>query len=109
MTDPVLTGHEVVEQAHDNSIFNTDPALVRGAVVGIVSAVASILVIGGYIDEAQKQALSENAGIIIPAFFAIAAVVQAAWTRAGVYSPRSAAKVAVESAVKGSPTLAPPP
>jgi hypothetical protein len=110
MTD--LSGHEVVQQARDNSITNTDPAMVRGAVVGIVTAVGSILVIGGYISEDQKQALADNAGVIVPALFAIAAVVQAIWTRMSVYSPRTAAKIAVANAVApaGSPpTLAPPP
>lgn len=111
MSDPRLTGQAVVEQARDGGINNTDPAIVRGAVVGIVTAIGSILVIGGYIDEGQKDALAENAGIIVPALFAIAAVVQAVWTRAAVYSPRSAAKIAVANAASATtvPTLSPPP
>lgn len=103
---------EVIKQAGDNSITNTDPALVRGAVVGIVGAVASILVIGGYIDEGQKQALVDNVGVIVPAVLVIASIVQAVWTRFAVYSPRTAAKIAVVNAAQPSgsaPTLIPPP
>lgn len=106
-----LNGREVIQQAADNSVGNTEPALVRGAVVGVVTVVGSILVLGGYIDESQKQSLIDNIGVIIPAVFAIAAVVQAFWTRFGVYSPRSAAKIAVLNASPATiaPTLAPPP
>jgi len=107
-----MTGHEVVQQANDNSPGNTEVALVRGAVVGIVTVVGSMLVLGGYIDESQKQAIIDNVGVIVPAVLALAAIVQALWTRMGVYSPRSAAQIAVENAKAPAgtpPTLAPPP
>lgn len=109
MTDATKTGGEVVEQARDNSFTNREPAVVAGAVVGVVGAVGSILVIGGYIDEGQKQALADNAGIIVPAVFAIAAVIQTAWTRAKAYSPRSAARIAVANAAApaGTPPILP--
>lgn len=103
---------EVRAQANDSSPLNTDPALVRGAVVGIVGAVASILVIGGYIDEGQKQALVDNVGVIVPAVLVIASVIQAVWTRLAVYSPRTAARIAVVNAAQPSgsaPTLLSPP
>lgn len=103
------TPSEVVAQAQDNSVWNTDPALVKGTVVGLVTAVGSILVIGGYIDETQKQALADNAGVIVPAVLGIAAVVQAVWTRRSVWAPRTAAQAAVVSAKTGVPTLIPPP
>lgn len=105
-------GEAVVAQANDNSFTNTDPAVLRGAVVGVVTAAGAILVIGGWISEEQKNALAEQAGIIVPAVFAIAAIVQAVWTRASVYSPRTAAEIAVANAEQPAgapPTLAPPP
>jgi len=107
-----MSGHEVVKQANDNSIQNTDPALVRGTIVGIVAAVCSILVLGGYIDESQKQSIIDNVGIIVPALVALISIIQAIWTRMAVYSPRSAAKIAVTNAAAPAgtpPTLAPPP
>lgn len=97
MTD-VITGHEVVRQATDNSPMNTEPAMVAGAVVGIVGAVGSILVIGGYIDEGQRKALQDSAGQIVPAVFVIAAIAQAIFTRMRAYSPRSAAQIAIVNA-----------
>lgn len=106
------TRSEVVAQANNDSPLNTDPALVRGAVVGIVGAVASILVIGGYVDEGQKSALVDNVGVIVPAVLVIASVIQAVWTRLAVYSPRSAARIAIENAnapAGSPPSLAPPP
>lgn len=111
MTDPALTGHAVIEQSRDNGLWNTNPAIATGAIVGIIGAVGSILVIGGYIDESQSQALKDSAGQIVPALFIIFAVIQAAWTRAKVYSPKTAASIAVENARATTtvPTLAPPP
>lgn len=104
--------NEVLAQATDNSVWNTDPALVKGAVVGIVGAVASILVIGGYIDDGQKQQLVDNAGILVPAAFAVISILQAIWIRFSVYSPRTAAKIAVVNARQpagSEPTLLSPP
>jgi nitrate/nitrite transporter NarK len=108
----IVSGPEVVRQATDNSLGNTEPAIVAGAVVGIVGAVGSILVIGGYIDDSQSQQLKDAAGQIIPALFIVAAVVQAAWTRMKVYSPRSAAQIAIVNAkapAETPPTLVGPP
>jgi hypothetical protein len=105
-------GGEVVRQATDNSLMNTEPAAVAGAVVGIVGAVGSILVIGGYADTGQIDVLKNEAGIIVPACFIIAGTVQAIWTRMKAYSPRSAARIAVANAAAtaGSvPALDPPP
>jgi hypothetical protein len=107
-----LTGHPVVKIANDASLPNTEPALITGSVVGIVGAVASILVIGGYIDAEQSQQLKDAAGQLVPAVLVIAAIVQAVITRLHVYSPKSAATVAVinaESPAGTPPTLAPPP
>lgn len=111
MTD-VIIGRDVTKQATDNSLGNTEPAIVAGAVVGIVGAVGSILVIGGYIDEDQRKALQDSAGQIIPALFVIAAIVQAIITRMRAYSPRSAAQIAIVNAQAPAgtpPTLVGPP
>jgi nitrate/nitrite transporter NarK len=111
MTD-ALTGRDVVAVAADSSLPNTEAALVAGSVVGIVGALGSILVIGGYIDASQSKALQDSAGQIVPALFVIAAIVQAVWTRMKVYSARSAARVAVANAAAPAgtpPSLAPPP
>jgi hypothetical protein len=112
MTEAEISGHEVTKQANDNSITNTEPAIVAGAVVGIVGAVGSILVIGGYIDEGQKNALADSAGQIVPAVFVIAAIVQAVITRMRAYAPRTAARIAVANATAPAgtpPTLQSPP
>jgi hypothetical protein len=111
MTD-ALTGHPVVKIANDASLPNTEPALITGSVVGIVGAAASILVIGGYIDADQSQQLKDAAGQLVPAVLIIVAIIQAVITRLHVYSPKSAANVAVINAnapAGSAPILAPPP
>jgi hypothetical protein len=112
MTDTALTGHPVVDISRDKSLTNTEPALITGSVVGIVGAAASILVIGGYIDADQATQLKDSAGQIVPAVLIIAAIIQAVITRLHVYSPKSAATVAVINAnapVGSAPVLDPPP
>jgi hypothetical protein len=111
MVEPT-TGREVRDQARDNSFLNTEPAIARGAVIAGVGAVGTILVVFGVLDNAQKDALAENAGTIVVAILAIVPIVQAVWTRLAVYSPRTAARIAVENAslpVGAAPTMAPPP
>jgi hypothetical protein len=102
-------GAEVVEQAEDNSIWNTEPAVVRGAVISIVGAIATLLVVGGVLDANQKRTLEDNAGTIAVAVAVIVPILQSVWTRLAVWSGRTAARNAVESAVAGVPTLDPPP
>jgi hypothetical protein len=77
-------GLAVVAQAQDNSIWNTEPAVARGAVIALVSAFAALT--------------------IVP-------ILQAIWTRFGVWSGRTVAKIALENAVRpsGVATLEPPP
>jgi hypothetical protein len=108
MVEPT-TGREVREQAQDNSFLNTEPAIARGAVIAAVGAIGTVLVVLGVLDESQKEALAENAGTIVVAILAILPIVQALWTRISVYSPRSAARIAVESAAVGVPSMVPPP
>lgn len=109
MTDK--TGAAVVAQANDDSILNTEPAVARGAVIALVGAVGTVLVVAGVLDEGQKRTLEENAGTIAVAVLTIVPILQAVWTRFAVYSPRTAAGIAVENATSPSPvpTLEPPP
>src|SRR5215207_8635557 len=112
MTNDQKVGGEVVEQATDNSIFNAEPAVVRGAVISVVCAFAALLVVGGVLDQGQKEALEQNAGTIAVAVMVILPILQSIWTRFAVYSPRSAAKIAVVNAAAPArtvPTLDPPP
>jgi hypothetical protein len=104
-------GLAVVAQAQDNSIWNTEPAVARGAVIALVSAVGGVLVVTGILDNEQKEALSQNAGTIAFAALTIVPILQAVWTRFGAWSGRSVAKIALENAVRpsGVATLEPPP
>lgn len=106
------TPAEVYAQANDKSIFNREPALVRGAVVSIVGAVATILVVSGVLDETQKRQLEDNAGTIAVAVLVIVPILQSLWTRMVAYSPKTAAEIAVVNAAQPSgsaPTLLGPP
>jgi fumarate reductase subunit D len=105
-------GGAVVRQANDGGVFNTEPVVAANAIVGIVAAVGSILVIGGYIDSEQVDQLKGAAGQIVPAVFLVVSIVAGMWGRMHAYSPRSAAVIAVTnaSAPAGAvPTLDPPP
>ncbi len=105
-------GVEVREQARDSSLFNAEPAVVRGAVISIVGAIATLLVVSGVLDPDQKKQLEENAGTIAVAVLVILPILQSIWTRFAVYSPRSAAKIAVTNATAPAgavPVLDPPP
>lgn len=111
MAEP-LTGAEVVEKAHDNSWWNKEPAVVRGAIVSLVGAAATVLVVSGVLDTEQKRTLEENAGTIAVAVMVIIPILQSVWTRLSVYSPRTAARIAVKNAElpRGvGPTMLTPP
>jgi NADH:ubiquinone oxidoreductase subunit 6 (subunit J) len=112
MTDSTLTGAAVVEQSEDNSLGNTEPVVSAGAVVGFISAVASVLVIGGWIGEDQKRQLESSAGVIVPALLLIVPIVASIIGRMKAYSPRSAARIAVNNAAAPAgtaPTISSPP
>src|SRR5215218_5090034 len=105
-------GGEVHRQALDNSLMNTDPVLVRTTIVGVVSAILAILVIGGYVTGDEKSAIEDQAGIIVPAVLILAQVIGGIWSRMAAYSPQSAAKIAVANAAAPAgavPILDPPP
>jgi len=104
-----MSDHPIVAQATDNSILNTEPVLVKSTVVGIVGAVAAILLLGGWITPEEKAALETNAGVIVPAVIVILQIVGAIWARMSAYAPKTAAKIAIESAARGRPVMSPPP
>jgi hypothetical protein len=111
MSEPKV-GQEVVEQARDNSIWNTEPAVARGAVIAAAGGIGTVLVVAGVLDNDQKQLLAENLGAIAFAGLTIVPIVQAVWTRFAVWSGRTAARIALENAAKpsGAPaTLVTPP
>ncbi len=91
-------GAEVVRQANDDSWENSEPAVVRGAVISVVGLLATLLVMSGILDQSQKQTLEDNAGSIAVAVVLILPILQSIVTRLAVYSPRSAARVAIENA-----------
>lgn len=106
------TGAAVVAQARDNSIWNTEPAVARGAIIAIVGGLAAILVAFGVLDADQKQVLEENAGAIAVAVLIIVPILQSVWTRLAVWSPKTVAEIAIENATApagAAPTLIPPP
>jgi hypothetical protein len=106
------TGAAVVEQADDNSILNTEPAVATGVIVGAIGAIGAVAVIGGWIDQSAADELKKQAGIIVPSIFIIAGIVQGLLTRLRAYAPRTAAKIAIANATAPAgapPTLAPPP
>jgi predicted aspartyl protease len=110
--DEPKIGGAVVEQARDTSWLNAEPAVVRGAVISVVGALATLLVVGGILDQDQKKQLEENAGTIAVAVMIILHILQSIWTRFAVYSPKSAATIAVVNAAAPAgavPTLDPPP
>ncbi len=92
------TGQAVVAQANDDSWGNSEPAVVRGAVISVVGLLATLLVMSGILDQSQKQTLEDNAGSIAVAVVLILPILQSIVTRLAVYSPRSAARVAIENA-----------
>lgn len=99
------TGHVVREQASDDSIGNSEPAVITGAVVGIIGGIGAALVMNGKATTDDIRVLQDQAGIIIPAIFLVWGVGQGIITRFRVWSPRSAARAAVASAERGVPTL----
>ncbi len=105
-------GDAILAQSQDNSLGNTEPVVVRSAIVGIVTSGIAILAFSGLITDEQRQILEEQAGIIIPALALIVPIVGAFLGRLAAYSPRSAAKIAVANAGQpagDAPTLDPPP
>lgn len=106
----------VVEQAQDNSIWNTDPLVAKAAVVGFVSSVLIALGAFGLVTEEQRLVIIEQVGNITFGVFVvlplIISLLTALWSRLSVYSPRTAARIAVFNAAKpagSDPSLLSPP
>jgi peptidoglycan/LPS O-acetylase OafA/YrhL len=109
-------GTAVHRQATDNSLMNTDPLVAKAAVIGVATSVLIALGAFGLVSEEQRTVIIEQVGNITYGVFVvlpiIVSLVTAAWARLSVYSPRSAARIAVAnaSAPAGAvPALDPPP
>ena len=112
MTD-VKTGAEVIEQAHNTSIWNTEPVVAKAAVVGVTTSVLIALGAFGIVTEEQRTVIIEQVGNITYGVFVILPLIisllTALWSRLSAFSPRTAARSAVASAQSGVATLSPPP
>lgn len=106
---PDLTGQDVVDLANNNSLLATEPAVVRGIVVGAASGITTILVLFGVMGEDQRQpmiqAVGETAFWGFTALTFIVPVLQALWTRLRAFSPRTAAEVAVSNFALGKASM----
>src|SRR5688500_11993227 len=108
-------GMEVRQQAADNSFWNTDPLVAKAAVVGAAGSILRALGAFGLVTEEQRLLIIESSGTIIYGLFVVLPIVvsllTAVWARLSVYSPRSAARIAISNATNRSavPTLDPPP
>jgi hypothetical protein len=105
MAEP-RTGAEVKALANDDSLPATEPVLLRSTIIGIVSAVLSILVLSGVVTGDERAAIEEHVGVIVPALLLLLPVLSGIWSRLAAYSPRSAARIAVTNAQQ--PAGAPP-
>jgi uncharacterized membrane protein len=106
----------VVEQSRDNSWWNRDPLVVKAAVVGFATSIAVALGAFGLITEEQRDIIITQVGNITVGVVVLAplviSLVTALWARLSVFSPRTAAKIAVLNASRpagSEPTLLSPP
>jgi len=114
--DPALTGPAVVRQSQDNSVMNTDPLVVKAAVIGVATSLLVAAGAFGLVTEEQRTIVIEQIGniayglaVILPLLITM---ITALWARLSVYAPRTAARIAVDNAKQPAdspPTLAPPP
>lgn len=108
----VITGHEVVQQATDNSLGNTEPVGLTQTVMQIVGVVVAALVFKGYIEPNEGAFITVQALILVGAILSLAAFIGAALGRARAYSPKTAATIAIVNAKAPAgtpPTLLSPP
>lgn len=105
MSDPALTGQTVVEKAEDGGFWNVDPALAKGAVTSAANLIISVLILFGVMTEDQREpivaALTSTVAGVLAFLVIVVPVLQAAWTRLSVWSPRSAALLALVNARRG--------
>lgn len=99
----------VVAQANDDSLWNTEPAVAKAAVVGLVTSILVALGAFGLVSEEQRTAIVQAVGEVTYYLFVLlpllASVAAGIWTRLSVWSPRSAARLAIENAQRTTPTL----
>jgi hypothetical protein len=112
----VKTGGAVFAQANDDSLLNTDPLVAKAAVVGVTTSVLIALGAFGLVSEEQRLLVIEQVGNITYGVFVvlplIVSLVTAIWARVSTFSPRTAAKIAVQNAALpagAAPTLLTPP
>jgi hypothetical protein len=111
MTD-ALTGHEVVRQAADDSLGNTEPVALTQTIMQIIGVVVAVLVFKGYIQPNEGAFITAQSVILIGAIISLSAFVGAALGRARAYAPKTAATIAIVNAKAPAgtpPTLLSPP
>jgi hypothetical protein len=98
------TGDAVVRQAQDDSWWNEDPLVVKAAVTGTVGSVLLALGAFGLVTEEQRLVIIEQVGAIAYGLFVVLPFVVAMVTaivgkvgKTGVFSPKTAAEVAVRN------------
>jgi hypothetical protein len=111
-----MTGGEVVAQSQDNSWWNRDPLVVKAAAVGITTSVLLALGAFGLVSEEQRLVITEQVGNLAYAVFVVLPIIvslaTALWARLSVFSPRTAARIAVRNAALptgSAPTMLTPP
>lgn len=109
-----LTGREVVAQAHDNSLMNTEPLVAKAAVVGVATSVLIAAGAFGLVTEEQRTVIIEQVGNVTYGVFVILplviAMVTALWARLSAYAPRTVARIAIQNAPNiATATLQSPP
>jgi hypothetical protein len=113
-------GQAVYEQARDKTIANTEPLSLRGLIMSAVALIALVLVFNGLLTQDESDQLMDAVEKLLLALIAVAPFITALWGRLSVWSPKTAAGVAVQNVQAGfdaaqagnarpEPTLAPPP
>lgn len=101
MTEPKV-GQEVVNQANDDSLLNTEPLVAKAAVVGVATSVLVALGAFGLVTEEQRTTITHAVGELTYYLFVllplIVSLVTGLWARLSTFSPRSAARIAVANA-----------
>ena len=108
----------VAAVANSTSLWLKEPVVTKSGIVGVVGALLSIAVIGGYVTEEEKVQLVDSIGTIVPAAIFICTVVAGIWSRFSVNSPKTTAQAALvnvdkayqaglESAPKPDPVIVP--
>lgn len=107
------TGDAVVRQANDDSWWNKDPLVVKAAVTGAVGSVLLALGAFGLVTEEQRLVIMEQVGniaygvfVVLPLVVAMVTAIAGKVGKTGVFSPKTAAEVAVVNYNRGKVTYA---